>query len=244
MVLVRSNPTPPGSAIPLRLSGASAKHIGGTNTANGSFALFANTQGANNTATGYAALQSNTTGNYNTAVGLNALLRNTAGFLNTGLGAVALNGNTTGSSNTAVGYFALVNNTTGNGNIALGESAGINLTTGKNNIDIGNAGSAAESAKIRIGNKAHKNTFIAGISGTTVAGGVGVVIDSDGHLGTLTSSKRFKEQIKPMDKASEAIFALEPVTFHYKHELDPNGIPQFGLIAEEVAEVDPELGSA
>ena len=136
---------------------------------------------------------------------------------------------------------ALVNNTTGSSNIALGDSAGFNLTTGKNNIDIGNAGVAGESAKIRLGNKAHKNTFIAGISGVTVAGGVGVIIDTSGHLGTVVSSERFKDAIRPMDKASEAILALKPVTFRYKHELDPDGIPQFGLVAEQVEKVNRDL---
>jgi hypothetical protein len=125
--------------------------------------------------------------------------------------------------------------------LRLGKRLGFQLTTGKNNIDIGNGGHARESAKIRIGNAAHKNTFIAGISGVTVAGGVGVIIDTDGHLGTITSSKRFKDAIKPMGDASETILALKPVTFRYKQELDPEGIPQFGLVAEEVEKVNPDL---
>ena len=130
----------------------------------------------------------------------------------------------------------------GNFNIAFGLSSGSNLTTGNNNIDIGNPGVAGESSRIRIGTKGtHSNTFIAGISGVAVAGGVGVVVDTDGHLGTVVSSKRFKEEIKPMDKASEAILSLEPVTFRYKHELDPNDIPQFGLVAEQVEKVNPDL---
>src|SRR5205807_17883 len=145
-------------------------------------------------------------------------------------------------SNVANGVSALLNNTSGNSNIALGVSAGLNLTTGSNNIDIGNGGSAGESSTIRIGtNGTHRNTFIAGISGVTVAGGVGVIIDSNGHLGTVVSSERFKDSIKPMNKASEAILALKPVTFHYKKELDPEGIPQFGLVAEEVEKVNPDL---
>jgi trimeric autotransporter adhesin len=124
----------------------------------------------------------------------------------------------------------------------LGFNAGANLTTGSKNIDIGNVGVAGESNKIRIGTRGiHTNTYIAGISGVTVAGGVGVIIDTNGHLGTVVSSVRFKDQIKPMDKASEAILALQPVTFRYKHELDPEGIPQFGLVAEEVAKVNPDL---
>jgi len=115
----------------------------------------------------------------------------------------------------------------------LGFKAGRNLTTGNNNIDIGNMGVAGESNTIRIGTTGTQTaTFIAGISGATVPTGIAVVVDADGHLGTTTSSARFKEAIKPMDKASEAILALKPVTFRYKHELDPDGIPQFGLVAE------------
>src|SRR5438876_860042 len=145
---------------------------------------------------------------------------------NTFLGDDALNSDTTGTDNTAIGRDALFSNTTG----------------GSNNIDIGNVGAAGESNKIRIGtNGTHRNTFIAGISGVTVAGGVGVIIDARGHLGTVVSSERFKDQIKPMDKASEAILALQPVTFRYKHELDPKGIPQFGLVAEQVEKVNPAL---
>jgi hypothetical protein len=212
------------------------------NTAEGTNALLSLTSGSANTANGGEALVSNTTGNSNTATGLDALAHNTTATGNTATGIAALFNNTTGSFNTADGNSALFNNTTGFSNIALGVSAGLNLTTGKNNIDIGNAGVAAESAKIRIGTKGtHKQTFIAGISGATVAGGVGVIVNSNGQLGTVTSSARFKEAIKPMDKASEAILALKPVTFRYKHELDPEGIPQFGLVAEQVEKVNPDL---
>jgi len=124
----------------------------------------------------------------------------------------------------------------------LGYRAGYNLTTGNYNIDIGNLGAAGESATTRIGtNGSQTNTYVAGISGVTVAGGVGVIVDSSGHLGTIVSSARFKDEIKPMDKASEAILALKPVTFRYKHELDPKGIPQFGLVAEQVEKVNPDL---
>jgi hypothetical protein len=124
----------------------------------------------------------------------------------------------------------------------LGSNAGSNLTTGNNNIDIGNQGAAGESNKIRIGKQGTQNgTFIAGISGKTVANGVGVIINSNGQLGTIQSSARYKDDIKPMDKASEAVLALKPVTFRYKQDLDPNGIPQFGLIAEEVEKADPNL---
>jgi hypothetical protein len=137
---------------------------------------------------------------------------------------------------------ALLNNTTGGANIALGGLAGSSLTTGSNNIDIGNVGVAAESNTIRIGKVGTQQaTFIAGINGKLVAGGIGVMVDASGHLGTVVSSKRFKDQIRPMDKASEAILALRPVTFLYKHELDPDGIPQFGLVAEQVEKVNPDL---
>src|SRR5207253_1104622 len=142
----------------------------------------------------------------------------------------------------ANGVPALSSNTTGRNNIALGVSAGINLTTGSNNNDIGAFGMAAESNTIRIGRVGTQtNTFIAGISGVTVAGGVGVIVDSNGHLGTVVSSERYKESVKPMANASEAILALKPVTFRYKHELDPAGIPQFGLVAEDVEKVNPDL---
>src|SRR5262249_40143270 len=134
------------------------------------------------------------------------------------------------------------NNTTGSFNMALGDNAGFDLTTGSNNIDIGNAGVAGESKTIRIGKQGtQRSAFIAGISGATVPTGVAVIVDTTGHLGTTTSSARLKDAIKPKDKASEAILALKPVTFRYKHELDPDGIPQFGLVAEEVEKVNPNL---
>jgi len=124
----------------------------------------------------------------------------------------------------------------------LGFGAGTNLTTGSNNIDIGSAGVAGESNKIRIGTKGiQKATFVAGINGVTVANGVGVIINPQGQLGTVVSSARFKDRIKPMDKASESILALQPVSFRFKHDLDPNGIPQFGLVAEQVEKVNPDL---
>jgi trimeric autotransporter adhesin len=123
----------------------------------------------------------------------------------------------------------------------VGANARSYVSSGSNNIDIGNLG-ANESATVRIGTTGTQtDTYIAGISGVTVAGGVGVIVDSNGHLGTVVSSARFKEAIKPMDKASEAILALKPVTFRYKHELDPAGIPQFGLVAEQVERIDPDL---
>ena len=141
-----------------------------------------------------------------------------------------------------MGPTALYSNTTGSNNLAIGASAGFNLTTGSNNIDIGALGAAAEANTIRIGNiNTQTATYIQGIRGATVAGGVSVMVDSTGHLGTLTSSARYKENVQPMDKASEAILSLKPVTFRYKKELDPKAIPQFGLVAEQVEKVSPEL---
>jgi uncharacterized coiled-coil protein SlyX len=146
-----------------------------------------------------------------------------------------------GRNNTAIGSQALVNNTTGNDNIAIGFSAGGNLTTGNDNIDIGCSGVAGESGTTHIGTPGKQNaTFIAGIFGATVSGAA-VIVDSAGHLGTITSSARFKEAIKPMDKASEAILALNPVTFRYKEDADPNKTTQFGLVAEEVDKISPDL---
>ena len=156
-------------------------------------------------------------------------------------GVDALRDNTTSTSNTAIGAYALDNNTTGDENIALGHYAGIHLTTGNYNIAIGHFGVAGESGKIRIGTVTHKNTYIAGIYGVPIAKGFEVVIDSSGQLGTKSSSVRFKDEIKPMDTASEAILALKPVTFRYKHELDPEGVPQFGVVAEDVEKVNPAL---
>jgi uncharacterized coiled-coil protein SlyX len=142
----------------------------------------------------------------------------------------------------ASGYDALLNNTTGTGNIALGNFAGANLTTGDQNIDIGNVGVAAEANTIRIGTQGtHTNAYLAGVYQRNIVNGLVVKVDTDGHLGTVGSSERFKDTIKPMDKASEAILALKPVTFHYKKELDPQGTPQFGLVAEEVEKVNPDL---
>jgi len=215
---------------------------GNDNTGDGHDALFFNTTGIHNTATGSFAMLFSTTGNDNTAAGYAALFFNTTGNANTAVGYWSLYNNTTGNSNIAQGYNALWNNTTGSGNIALGNFAGSNLTTGDNNIDIGNEGVAAEFNTIRIGTEGtHTNAYMAGIYGTTVAKGLVVKVDSTGHLGTVGSSARFKTEIKPMDKASETILALKPVTFRYKKELDPEGTPQFGLVAEDVEKVNPDL---
>ena len=214
---------------------------GSDNTANGAYALLLNTTGGDNTTTGAFALYNNTTGSDNTANGVNALFSNSTGGANTAIGSNALLSDTTGSDNTAIGFNALRNHTNGNNNIALGSKAGFNLAFDSNNIAIGNAGVVGQSNAIRIGNGTHNATFIAGISGAPAAGGVGVIIGSNGKLGTILSSERFKDKIQPMDKASEAILALKPVIFRYKHELDPQAIPQFGLVAEQVEKVNPDL---
>jgi trimeric autotransporter adhesin len=212
------------------------------NTAEGFQALNSNTTGSSNTADGRQALFSNTTSSFNTADGYQALFHNAGGAENTADGVQALFFNTTGRNNTASGFRALFHNTTGSNNIALGWEDGRNLTTGSNNIDIGNAGVAGESGTIRIGSEgpAHTRAFIAGVSGVAVSGAT-VVINSSDQLGVAPSSRRFKDEIKPMDEASEAIFALKPVTFRYKKELDPGGTPQFGLVAEEVEKVNSDL---
>jgi trimeric autotransporter adhesin len=233
---------------------------GNNNTADGTDALFNNTIGAENTAVGVSALQSNTTGGDNTATGLDALLSNTTGGGNTanGVGALfsningsfntangenALRSNSGGTLNTAVGQQALNKNTAGSNNTALGALAGQNLTTGSNNIDIGAnvLGNAGEANTLRIGKQGtQKSTFVAGIFGTAVSGST-VVVNSSGKLGVASSSARFKKAIKPMEAASEAILGLKPVSFRYKDDIDPEGTPQFGLIAEEVEKVNPDL---
>jgi hypothetical protein len=133
-------------------------------------------------------------------------------------------------------------NTSGSFNIAIGYQAAYNLTNGNNNIDIGSVGVADESGVIRIGtNAVHTATYIAGISGATVPSGISAIIDSSGHLGTSTSSRRFKDAIHGMGSDSDVLMSLHPVSFRYKHDIDPQGIPQFGLVAEEVEKVAPEL---
>jgi hypothetical protein len=212
------------------------------NTATGAGALLSNTTGFFNTANGAFALFSNITGAGNTANGHNALFSNTTGDHNTATGLQALFSNSTGRGNTAAGFEALNTNTIGSDNVALGKAAGGNLTTGDNNIDIGNSGVSGESATIRIGGGNQTSTFIGGIAGQTVgAGGSTCYVDNAGKLGVFLSARRFKTDIADMAAASEAILALRPVTFHYKPELDKTGIPQFGLVAEEVAKVNPDL---
>src|ERR1051325_2008347 len=196
---------------------------GAQDTADGAFALFSNINGEGNSAFGWHALYSNLHGQKNTAVGFNALA------------------NSTGAFNTAIGWNALVDNT-GDGNTAVGDLAGSDLTTGNDNLDVGNPGVAGESSTVRIGNSfIHSRTFIGAVRGVTTGNNnaVPVMIDTDGQLGTISSSARFKKDIKSMDKTSETILALKPVTFHYK--TDQTNRPEFGLIAEEVAQVNPDL---
>ncbi len=222
------------------------------NTATGHFALVSNTTGDFNTASGQGALGQNGTGGANTADGQGALGSNTEGSWNTATGTDTMVFNTAGWLNTAIGANALHNSTTGTLNVALGWAAG-DRTTGNNNITIGNIGTAGESDTIRIGapatvidefgvtHLAHKAIYVGGIIGKTTPRGVPVFINANGQLGTSTSSARFKDEIKPMNKSSDTILALKPVTFHYKKEVDPDAVPQFGLVAEDVEKVNPDL---
>jgi trimeric autotransporter adhesin len=238
------------------------------NTAIGSGAL-AHGNGSDNTATGYQALNSNTTGKFNDAVGANALFSNVDGFSNnafgdsalyfnvhasenTALGDLALEFNDkTGAGkangNTAIGASALVNNVDGNHNTALGAGTGTDPGIGSNNIYIGDPGFNGDNNVISIGGIAasgtpYENTYIGGIY-NTVVNDRAVYIASDGHVGTLASSRRYKEDIKPMDNVSEALFALKPVVFRYKQQIDPEHKLSFGLIAEDVAQISPDLVS-
>jgi hypothetical protein len=217
----------------------------GENTATGAGAFLSNTNGSQNTADGAFALFSNDTGVGNTAVGNRALFSNTVGADNVAVGYLALSslakpvaGNV--DNNVAIGAGALATMTDGSFNIAIGFNAGVNLTSGGQNIYIGNDGFPNEIFTIRIG-VPQSATYIAGINGQTASGGAAVYVNSDGKLGTSPSSVRFKDHIKSMDKASEAILALKPVTFSYKKEFDPKGIPQFGLLAEDVEKINPDL---
>jgi hypothetical protein len=215
---------------------------GGGNTGSGSESLRVNTLGSSNTANGYAALRNNTTGNFNTASGRTSLYSNMTGDFNTAMGGDALRGGT-GSNNTAMGSAALYGAVSGSFNTALGANAGANLTTGDYNIDIGNWGVAGEGNTIRIGDANQTRTFIAGIRGvTTATAAIAVVIDTNGQLGTTSSSRRYKDDIVDMDDASAALMKLRPVTFHYKSDRNVAGRTlHYGLIAEEVASVYPGM---
>ncbi len=222
---------------------------GGFNTATGAFALQSNTTGIFNTATGAGALENNTDGRSNTVSGAFALLHNTEGFQNTAVGREALfskvvganntatgfqalKANTTGGFNTAIGLNALVNNIGGSSNTALGDSAGFNVTTANHVICIG--------ANVQ-GENVSNTCYIGNVFGTTSADGTAVFVNANGKLGTNLSSQRFKDDIKPMDQDSEALFELKPVTFCYKKEIDPEGAAQFGLVAEDVEKINPDL---
>jgi len=206
-----------------------ANTTGDRNTGNGALALFFNQTGSENTATGYAALFYNK-GSSNTANGVAALHNNSSGSRNMGTGNGALASNTTGNNNTAAGFQSLSNNTTGTFNIALGTAAGSEVSTADDVICIGTVGA----------NLSH-SCYIGNIFNQSSPSGLAVFVNSDGKLGTTPSSRRFKEDIKPMDKTSEAILALQPVTFRYKKDFDPTGISQVGLLAEDVEKVDPDL---
>jgi hypothetical protein len=206
---------------------------GDRNTAIGARALYSNNTPGNtafgNTATGADALSANTTGTYDTANGDSALSDNTTGTANTAVGTEALSANTTGFGNTAIGMSAL-SNSSGDGNIAVGAGSGNGVSTASDVICIGAGGQDVSNS-----------CFIGQIFNATIGNGAQVLVNSFGQLGTAPSSKRFKDDIKPMDEASKVLFALEPVTFRYKKELDPQRIPQFGLVAEDVEKVNPDL---
>jgi hypothetical protein len=248
------------------LQGSLGITTGSNNTANGSGALQNNTTSGNNTAVGYQALMSNTGdnandntavgyqalisnigsmfgGDKNTAVGSNALRANT-GFGNTAIGYYAMSGNTTGTNNTVIGVNALVaaSNTSGSNNIAIGNSAAFFVSNGSNNIHIGSVGASGDNSTIRIGDQGYQTAFVAGGIYGVAPGGVPVVINSSGQLGAPTSSRRYKEDIQDMGDASRGLMDLRPVTFRYKKAAEDGSKPlQYGLIAEEVAEVYPDL---
>jgi Chaperone of endosialidase len=209
---------------------------GSGNTANGFKALFTNGIGSENTATGNGALFSNSTGTDNVADGVNALFNNTTGSQNTASGAGALNVNSTGLNNTAIGFGAL-SLSNGNKNVGIGYRAGANLQNGSNNIYVGHPGVGDESKTMRLG-MAQTSTFIAGVASTNV-GGATVVIDANGQLGVQFSSARYKRDVEAMGNRSAGVFQLRPVTFAYRD--DAPGTVQYGLIAEEVAALYPEL---
>jgi trimeric autotransporter adhesin len=239
---------------------------GSYNSAFGSFALFQNSTGTWNTALGFNALQSNTTGDSNTAIGayalrtstgslntavgtsalannqggmlntatgVNALGTNNSGNDNTAMGHHALRSNDVGGSNTAIGVDALKGNTSGGANTALGHGAGANVTTGSYNVYIGtNVGGVPD----EVG-----HTYISNIASTQQNLSPVTVDLATGLLGHEFSSQRYKEEIKPMGNASEALFALKPVTYRYKKEIDASRSRDYGLVAEEVAKINPNL---
>jgi hypothetical protein len=217
---------------------ADTHQTGDNNTAIGANALYANTTGIDNVAAGSGALRSNRGGDGNTASGYQALHSNTSASDNTAYGSGSLRSNTTGDYNTASGFNTLHDSTTGSSNIGIGNRGGFNVTTGSNNIEIGNYGNDTDSDTTRIGTN-QTAAYIAGIYGTQVNGGSAVYVTSSGQLGVHGSSERFKTHIAPMPDLSAKIARLRPVTFQYR--TDAQGVLQYGLIAEEVDKVYPEL---
>ena len=243
-----------------------SNNTGDRNTANGALALYSNTTGRGNTAVGVdvlfnntegvaniaigdSALGLNTTGDSNTALGVNALFGNTSGNENMALGRTALLSNHTGIQNTAIGFEALSANTSGSGNTVVGSGALPNNDTGDHNVVLGaDAGGNIFGANNVIciganlgGENVSNSCYIANIFNRTSSGGIAVFINSSGKLATMTSSQRFKDDVKPMEQTSETLYALKPVTFHYKKEIDPAGTSQMGLVAEDVEKVNPDL---
>jgi hypothetical protein len=215
------------------------------NAAFGSGALFTNTSGNSNSAFGQATLFRNTTGGNNSGFGESALQKNTTGANNSAFGQGALYRNETGRANSAFGRSALRQNRSGYRNVAVGTYAGRNQTIGDDNIYIANEGLAGESGQIKIGNTTdHTQATIAGIHGNTSAIGNAVLVNSSGVLGTTTSSIRGKQDVRDIGDDSEVLSELRPVRFRYREELVGEAdaqIPQYGLVAEEVAAVAPEL---
>jgi Chaperone of endosialidase len=236
---------------------------GGGNTVSGYWALYSNTTGNYNTASGYDALYLNTTGSNNEAFGSNALYSNTAGVNNTAFGFQTLYSNTTGNGNAAQGANSLSNNTTGIENVGIGDStlylnstgsynigigfgAGYNQTTGSGNIYIANMGVAGESQTLRLGSQGSEEVLGSGITRAYIAGvasshitGAAVYITRTGRLGVLASSERYKTDVQDLGSEEGRLQRLRPVSFHLK--TDPAGPVQYGLIAEEVEQVYPEL---
>jgi len=213
---------------------------GNQNSAVGNYALRSNTEGYQNCAVGSYALQANTEGYQNAAVGDQALGSNTIGRFNSAVGSAALQANTEGILNSAFGRNALANVAGGTGNTAVGYGAGQNLTSGSYNIYIGHDGVATESFTLRIGED-QSATYIGGIHGATSASGLAVFVSSSDKLGTATSSRRYKDEIVDMSAESDVLLKLRPVSFYYRKDLDDTHLRQFGLVAEEVAEVAPGL---
>jgi hypothetical protein len=210
---------------------------GTSNNALGESALLSNIHASANTAIGDIALENNDStgtgdGSFNTAVGAGALASNVDGNSNNAVGFGALGSNNNGVYNNAIGFEALGSNISGSSNVAIGDSAGLNVTSASNVICIG-----ASVAGANLSN----SCYVGSIFGQTSSGGAAVLINFDGKLGTVISSQRFKEEIRAMDKNSEALFALKPVTFRYKQEIDEAGTQQFGLVAEDVEKVNPDL---